>query len=237
MSSARILLLARADGSRVTTSFNTGALSTLDPFGDTRQLAWLGDDGVSAGLVPFSGEAVIEGFPHSETLVVHAGHVVLDSAEQTLELGVGSSAVIGRGTRLTVQASAGSRWAFCAVDQADAPVRPGLTLLDPHTLLNHSAAPAPQILIGPTPQCRACNLFDDDVTELRIGIWDSTPYSRHGLPHKLNELMYLLEGSVTLQDTEGGEVTVNRGDSVFVAKAAPCAWTSTVYVRKVYAVK
>ncbi len=237
MSSPRILLLARADGSRVATSFNTGALSALDPFGDTRQLAWMGDDGVSAGLVQFSGETVIDAFPHSETLVVHAGHVLLSSAEQTLELGVGSSAVIGLGTRLTVQASAGSKWAFCAVDQADAPVCPGLTLLAPYTLLNPSAAPEPQILIGPTPQCRAFNLFDDTVTELRVGIWDSTPYARHGRPHKLHELMHLLEGSVTLQDNEGAKVTVKTGDTVFVAKGAPCAWTSTVYVRKVYAVK
>jgi uncharacterized cupin superfamily protein len=237
MSSPRILLLAHADGSRVATSFNTGALSALDPFGDTRQLAWMGDDGVSAGLVQFSGETVIDAFPHSETLVVHAGHVLLSSAEQTLELGVGSSAVIGLGTRLTVRASAGCKWAFCAVDQADAPVCPGLTRLDPYTLLNPSAAPEPQILIGPTPQCRALNLFDDAVTELRVGIWDSTPYARHGRPHKLHELMHLLECSVTLQDNEGAEVTVKTGDTVFVAKGAPCAWTSTVYVRKVYAVK
>lgn len=237
MSCPQILLLARADGSRVATSFTPGALSALDPFGDTRQLAWQGDDGVSAGLVSFSGEAVIDAFPHSETLVVHAGHVRLSSAEQTLDLSVGSSAVIGRGTRLRVQASAGSVWAFCAVDQADAPACPGLTMLDRHTLLNPSAAPEPQILIGPTPQCRALNLFDDAVTELRIGLWDSTPYARHGRPHKLHELMHLLEGRVTLQDNEGGEVTVNTGDTVFVAKGAPCAWTSTVYVRKVYAVK
>ncbi len=237
MSSPRILLLARADGSRVATSFTPGAVSALDPFGDSRQFAWRGDDGVSAGVVAFSGDAVIEDFPYSETLVVHAGHVVLSNAEQTLQLGVGSSAVIGRGTRLTVQASAGSHWAFCSVDQAGAPVCPGLTLLAPHTLLNPSAAPEPQILIGPAPQCRAFNLFDDAVTELRIGIWDSTPYARHGRAHKLHELMHLLEGSVTLQDNEGGAVTVNRGDTVFVAKGAPCAWTSTVYVRKVYAVK
>ena len=49
--------------------------------------------------------------------------------------------------------------------------------------------------------------------------------------------MHLLEGRVTLQGNEGGEVTVHTGDTVFVAKGAPCAWTSTVYVRKVYAVK
>ncbi|MCF5055318.1 cupin, partial [Pseudomonas syringae] len=99
MSSPSILLLARADGSRVATPFTTGALSALDPFGDSRQRAWLGDDGVSAGRVRFNGTLEIEAFPHTETLVVHAGHVVLSSAEHTLELGVGTSAVIGRGTR------------------------------------------------------------------------------------------------------------------------------------------
>lgn len=237
MSSPQILLLARADGSRVATSFNHAALSALDPFGDSRQLAWLGDDGVSAGRVRFSGKAMIKDFPHSETLVVHAGHVVLSSAGQTLQLGVGASAVIGRGTHLSVQASDHSEWAFCALNLADAPARPGLTFLDPYTLLNPSAAPEPAILIGPTPQCRALNLFDDATTELRIGLWDSTPYTRHGRPHKLHELMHLLEGSVTLRDDQGTDVTVNPGDTVFVVKGAPCAWASTVYVRKVYAVK
>ena len=237
MSPPQILLLARADGSRVATSFNPAALSALDPFGDSRQLAWLGDDGVSAGLVQFSASAQIEDFPHSETLVVHAGHVVLSSAGQTLELGIGDSAVIGRGTRVTVQASDASEWAFCAVNRPDAPARPGLTPLPAHTLLNPSAAPEAQILIGPAPQCRALNLFDDETTELRVGIWDSTPYARHGRPHKLHELMYLIEGRVTLKDDQGSEVTVNTGDTVFVAKGAPCAWSSSVYVRKVYAVK
>ncbi|TFY84449.1 DUF861 domain-containing protein [Pseudomonas kairouanensis] len=237
MSSPQILLLARADGSRVATSLNPAALSALDPFGDNRQLAWRGDDGVSAGLVQFSGNAVVENFPHCETLVVQAGHVVLSSAGQTLELGIGDSAVIGRGTRLNVQASSASEWAFCAVDLADAPSRPGLTPLPAHTLLNPSAAPEAQILIGPAPQCRAFNLFDDEHTELRVGLWDSTPYARHGRPHKLHELMYLIEGRVTLTDDNGAEVTVNTGDTVFVAKGAPCAWSSSVYVRKVYAVK
>lgn len=237
MTSPQILLLARADGSRVATAFTQAALSLSDPFGDTRQLAWRGDDGVSAGLVQLSGEAVIDAFPHSETLVVHAGYVTLSTADHTLELGVGDSAVIGRGTRLSVQAGTGSEWAFCAVDLPDAPNRPGLTPLPAHTLLNPSAAPEPQILIGPAPQCRALNLFDDESTELRVGLWDSTPYARHGRPHKLHELMYLIEGSVTLTDDNGSAVTVNPGDTVFVAKGAPCAWSSSVYVRKVYAVK
>ncbi|MBK5410832.1 DUF861 domain-containing protein [Pseudomonas sp. TH34] len=237
MSSPSIMLLARASGGHVATRFYAAALSPSDPFGASRDIAWLGSDGVSAGLVRFSGEIVIEAFPHTETLVVHSGHVVLHSPEQTLELKAGTSAVIGRGTQLRVQASTDSRWAFCAVDLPDMPQTTGLTGLDTYCLLTPSAAPEPQMLIGPTPQCRSLNLFDDDTTELRAGVWDSTPYTRLGRPHKLNELMHLIEGSVTLQDVTGSDVTINTGDTVFVAKGAPCAWSSSIYVRKVYAVK
>ena len=42
--------------------------------------------------------------------------------------------------------------------------------------------------------------------------------------------MYLIEGSVTLTDDNGSAVTVNPGDTVFVAKGAPCAWSSVVIV-------
>ena len=237
MSSPGILLLARADGSSVATPFHSAPLSALDPFGDARKVAWHGDDGVSAGLLRFSGDLLIEDFPYNETLVVHAGHVVLSSAEQTLALGVGDSAVIGRGSRVAVHASAGSEWAFCAVDVESAPARPGLTPLPAHTWLNPSATLEPPILIGPAPQCRALSLFEDEVTELKVGIWDSTPYQRHGRAHRLHELMHVLEGRVTLADGDGGEVTVNPGDTVFVVKGAVCAWASEVYVRKVYAVK
>ncbi len=49
--------------------------------------------------------------------------------------------------------------------------------------------------------------------------------------------MHLLEGSVTLQAADGSDLTVNTGDTVFVPLNAPCAWKSSVYVRKVYVVK
>lgn len=235
MSQPTFLLLARADGSRVVTPFKTLALSAADPFMETRQVAWSGADGVSAGIVETGDVFDLEDFPHTEVLVVHAGHVVLKTLEQTLELGVGASAVIGRGTALRIEAHPGTQWAFCAM-VTKVPT-PGLTLLDPLAMLSPSAAPEPQILIGPTPQCRSRNAFEDAATDLRVGVWDSTPYERHGRPHKLNELMHLIEGSVTLLAADGSSVTVNTGDSVFVPQGAPCAWKSTRYVRKVYAVK
>lgn len=237
MSQPTVLLLARADGSRVATSFNATPLSPIDPFMDGRQVAYTGPDGVSAGIVHISESLNIDDFPHTEVMVVHAGHVVLQSQGQTLELGIGASAVIGRGTALRVEAQTDTQWAFCAVTHSTAEPTPGLTALDPLAILSPSAAPEPQMLIGPTPQCRSRNAVEDDTTGLRVGVWDSTPYERHGRPHKLNELMHMIEGSVTLLAPDGTSQTVNTGDSVFVPQGAPCAWKSARYVRKVYAVK
>jgi uncharacterized cupin superfamily protein len=237
MSQPTVLLLARADGGRVNTAFKAAPLSPIDPFMDGRQIAYTGPDGVTAGIVQASGMLDNDNFPHTEVIVVHAGHVVLQTATQTLELSIGASAVIGRGTALRILAQPDTRWAFCALLCPAAEPTPGLTALDPLAMLSPSAAPEPQILIGPTPQCRSRNAFEDDATELRVGVWDSTPYERHGRAHKLNELMHLIEGSVTLLAPDGTNVTVNTGDSVFVPQGAPCAWKSTRYVRKVYAVK
>lgn len=235
MSEPTILLLARADGGPVATSFTASPLSAFDPFKNGRQVAYSGADGVSAGLVLISGNVDSDDFPHSEVIVVHAGHVVLQTEDQTLELGVGAGAVIGRGTALRIIAQAKTCWAFCAVS-TNSPT-PGLTALDPLDMLSPSASPEPQILIGPPPQCRSHNAFEDPYSNLRVGVWDSTPYERHGRPHKLHELMNLIEGSVTLTAPDGSSVTVHTGDSVFVPQGAPCAWKSTHYVRKIYAAK
>nr|BFE96078.1 hypothetical protein GCM10020185_66140 [Pseudomonas brassicacearum subsp. brassicacearum] len=123
--------------------------------------------------------------------------------------------MIGRGTALEVEAQPGSLWAFCAETQRIEAHLAGLTALPAHTLLSPSAAPDDEILLSPPPQCRSHNLFVEEASNLRIGIWDSTPYTRKSRPHKLHELMHLLEGSVTLQAADGSDLTVNTGDTVF----------------------
>lgn len=229
------VLLAHADGRLAATSFTPGSLGANDPF--DRLIAYAGTDGIAAGVVRARGRFSVDEYPFSETIVVHAGGVTLRSQAQVLQLKPGESAVIGRGTVLEVEAQAESLWAFCADTQLVAANTPGLTALSAHTLLSPSAPPDDEILLSPPPQCRSHNLFVEEATNLRIGIWDSTPYTRKSRPHKLHELMHLLEGSVILQAADGTDLTVNTGDTVFVPLNAPCAWKSSVYVRKVYVVK
>ncbi|BBP64473.1 MULTISPECIES: cupin domain-containing protein [Pseudomonas] len=229
------MLLAHADGRLPSTPFTEGTLGPNDPF--DRLIAYHGADGMAAGVVRASGRLTVEDYPFSETIVVHAGDVTLRSPALTLQLKPGDSAVIGRGTSLEVEAHPQSLWAFCADAQAIDTRMPGLTALPAHTLLSPSAAPDAQILLSAAPQCRSHNLFVEEATDLRVGLWDSTPYTRGSRPHKLHELMHLLEGSVTLQVADGRELLVGTGDTVFVPLNAPCAWKSLVYVRKVYVVR
>lgn len=236
MSDSTALLLIRADGQPVETPFTRGALSADDVFAEFRDTAFIGADGVAAGIVQASGLWRCEQYPFSEMLVVHRGQVSVQAHGETVEAGPGGSLVIERGLACSIEAAADSLWAFCAVTVADSPAQPGLTLLDRYVALAPSAAPEAAILIGPTPQCRSNNAFEDANSSLRIGVWDSTPYTRGGRPHKVHELMHLIEGQVLLTGADGTGLQVNTGDSVFVPQGAPCAWQSIGYVRKYYAV-
>ena len=229
------VLLAHADGSPVSTEFTSGNLGANDPF--DRQIAYLGADDIAAGVVRASGRFSVNEYPYSEMIVVHAGQVTLQSQDRSLQLNPGDSAVIARGTSVQIEAQADSLWAFCADIQPVDACNIGLTPLPRQTLLSPSTPPGAEILVSPTPQCRSNNLFVEEATNLRIGVWDSTPYTRRARPHMLHELMHLLEGSVTLQVADGTHLTVNTGDTVFVPRGAPCAWKSNVYVRKFYVVK
>ncbi|MDT9673467.1 cupin domain-containing protein [Pseudomonas sp. JV414] len=229
------VLLAHADGSPVLTKFTPGSLGANDPF--ERQIAYVGADDIAAGVVQASGQFSVDDYPYSEMIVVHAGQVVLQSQDHSLQLNPGDSAVIARGTSIRIEAQPDSIWAFCADTQPVEACNIGLTPLPQRTLLSPSTPPGAEILLTPAPQCRSNNLFVEEATDLRIGVWDSTPYTRKARPHLLHELMHLLEGSVTLQVADGTHLTVNTGDTVFVPRGAPCAWNSSVYVRKFYVVK
>lgn len=183
------MLLARADGRPVATTFILTSLSANDPL--DRLIAYAGEDGMAAGVVEVSGQTRVDHYPFSEMIVVHAGAVTLRSQEQTLQLKPGESAVIARGTAVEIDAQPDSRWAFCADTQAIEASNPGLTALPALALLSPSAAPDDEILLSPAPQCRSYNLFVEQATDLRIGVWDSTPYTRRARPHKLLSLIHI----------------------------------------------
>ena len=231
------LLLHRADGAPLSTSFRKGAFGTADPFARHREIAWEGPDSMSAGRVSFVGELDVASFPHTETIVVMDGELSLTAAGAApLVLGRGDGAVIARGTAVRLRAGSRTLFVSCTA-AAQGPNKPGITPLRADAAFKPSTPPPADTLLGPTPQCRSDNVFSDEQADYRAGTWDSTPYHRVVRPHRLNEFMVLLAGGVRFASPDGSVLSANAGDALFVAQGAPIGWESSERVAKFYVVQ
>ena len=231
------LLLHRADGAPLSTSFRKAAFGTADPFARCREIAWEGPGSMSAGRVCFTGEVDVASFPHTETLVVVDGELSLTAdGAAPLVLGRGEGAVIARGTALRLVAGSRTLFVSCTAS-AEGPNKPGVTPLRADANFKPSTPPPAETLLGPTPQCRSDNVFIDEQTDYRAGTWDSTPYHRIVRAHRLNEFMFLLAGGVRFAGPDGSVLSANAGDALFVAQGAPIGWDSSERVAKFYVVQ
>lgn len=231
------IVLHRADGAPLSTSFRRAAFGTDDPFARNREIAWEGQNAMIAARVSFIGEVDVPSFPHTETIVVMAGELSLTAADAApLVLGRGEGAVIARGTAVRILATSRTLFVSCAA-AAEGPSNSGITPLRADAAFKASTPPPAETLLGLTPQCRSDNVFTDEQAEYRAGTWDSTPYHRVVRPHRLNEFMYLLAGGVRFAYPDGSVLSVGTGDALFVPQGAPIGWESSDRVAKFYVVQ
>lgn len=231
------VLLHRTDSAPIATAFRKMPFGVTDPLAQHREIAWDGPDAMAAGRVSFAGALDVSSYPHLETIVVVHGELTLTEAGAApLVLGPGLGAVVGRGTALHIQAQPGTRFVFCAAAGAATPM-PGLTRLGPDADFKPSATLPADVLLGPAPQCRSDNVFTDEQAQYLAGTWDSTAYHRIIRPHAKNEFMYLLAGSVNFELPDGGALTADAGDALFVPKGVSVGWESTDRVAKFYVVQ
>jgi len=230
-------VLHRADGAPLSTSFRRAAFGEADPFARSREIAWEGPDEMIAGRASVIGEFHIASFPHIETIVVVEGQLTLQSdGEAPVVLGPRAGAVIGRGTTLRVVAESRVRFVFCAA-ACDKPTKRGLIPLRADADFKPSASLPAEVLLGPVPQCRSDNVFNDDGAGYLAGTWDSTPYHRVIRPHRVNEFMQLLAGSVRFASPDGSVLSLGAGDALFVPQGTPIGWESSERVAKFYVVQ
>ena len=231
------LVLHRADGAPLSTSFRRAAFGKDDPFARLREIAWEGPGSMAAGRASFIGELDVARFPHIETLVVVEGALTLEAAgEAPLVVGPQAGAVIGAGTALRVRAESRARFVFCAA-ACEKPTKRGLFPLLAEANFKPSASLPAEVLLGPVPQCRSDNVFTDDSAAYLAGTWDSTPYHRIVRPHRMNEFMHLLAGSVRFAAPDGSVLSVGTGDALFVPQGSPIGWESSDRVAKFYVVQ
>lgn len=232
-----VSVLHRADGAPVPTSFRRGAFGRNDPFAQHREIAWEGPDAMAAGRISFIGELDVPSFPHIETIVVVEGALTLEvSGKPPLVFGPQQGAVIGSGTALRIRAESRTIVAFCAA-ATPAPTKTGLFPLRADANFKPSSSLPAEVLLGPAPECRSDNVFTDDSAQYQAGTWDSTPYHRIVRPHRQNEFMYLLAGSVRFAAPDGSVLTLAAGDALFVPMGAPIGWESSDRVAKFYVVQ
>ena len=228
------LLLHRADGTPVSTSFRHAALGKNDPFARQREIAWEGPGAMAAGRASFIGELEVEHFPHIETIVVVEGELTLTApGAAPLVLGPSAGVVIGCGTAVHIHAGFRARFVFCAA-ACDKPTKRGLFPLRADANFKPSATLPAEVLLGPSPECRSDNVFADDAAHYLAGAWDSTPYHRIVRPHRLNEFMFLLDGGVRLKAPDGSVLSAGTGDALFVPQGAAIGWESSERVAKFY---
>ncbi|SAL63635.1 cupin [Caballeronia arvi] len=227
-------VLHRAEDPPSSTSFRRGAFGKNDPFAQHREIAWEGPESIAAGRISFIGELDVASFPHIETIVVIEGALTLDAPGMApLVLNAQEGAVIGRGTALRVRAASRTLFVFCAA-ACKGPTKSGLVPLRADADFKPSASLPADVLLGPAPECRSDSVFTDDGAEYRAGTWDSTPYHRIIRPHRLNEFMYLLAGSVRFAAPDGSVLSLGAGDALFVPQGAPIGWESSDRVAKFY---
>lgn len=231
------LVLHRADGAPVSTEFRRAAFGNDDPFARQREIAWEGPDSMIAGRASFIGELDVASFPHIETIVVVEGELTLTAVGAApLVLGPQAGAVIGCGTALRIKAGSRVRFSFCAA-ACDKPTKRGLIPLRANADFRPSKPPPEETLLGPTPDCRSDNVFTEEGAQYLAGTWDSTHYHRVVRPHRLNEFMHLLAGSVRFAASDGSVLSVGTGDALFVPQGAPIGWESSDRVAKFYVVQ
>jgi uncharacterized cupin superfamily protein len=228
------LVLHRADGAPVSTSFRAAPFGEHDPFARDREIAWEGPGAMAAGRASFVGELDVASFPHIETIVVVDGELTLTAhGAAPLVLRPNAGAVIGGGTALRIQAGSRARFVFCAA-ACDKPTNRGIAPLRADANFKPSATLPAEVLLGPAPQCRSDNVFTEDAANYLAGTWDSTPYHRIVRPHRLNEFMHLVAGSVRFAAPDGSVLSVGTGDALFVPQGAPIGWESSDRVAKFY---
>jgi len=232
-----VFVLHRADGASSSTAFRKQAFGERDPFALHREIAWEGPDAMAAGRIRFSGELDVASYPHIETLVVIEGELTLEAAGAApLVVGPGEGVVIGGGTALRINAESHVLLMFCTAACAQ-PTKRGFVPLRADADFKPSSSLPVDVLLGPAPQCRSDNVFIDDAAAYCAGTWDSTPYHRIVRPHRVNEFMLLLAGSVRFAAPDGSVLSLGAGDALFVPRGASIGWESSERVAKFYVVQ
>ncbi len=92
----------------------------------------------------------------------------------------------------------------------------------------------PRNVAGDPPAETGHVFFTNAAGNLTAGVWQATAYKEKIDGYPVDELMVVLEGSVTITDAEGVSETFSAGDTFIMPKGFRGTWENTETMRKYY---
>lgn len=209
-----------------------------DPLGIGRVINLHDPDGrYAVGSCTSEGvDTQLDGFPWVELSIVEAGEVHLQGDGFDLRLFGGDCVVVPRGANLRWRHAGQLKRVFMAFPALEASTQMPLVplKLDLAQPLSPCNPPAAGVLLTPAPCAWSQTLFTAGA--LRIGLWQCDAYTRRQVEPGYSELMFILQGAVTLTADHGDHYRVEAGEAIMVPQGATNAWTSDDQVRKVFCI-
>ena len=95
------------------------------------------------------------------------------------------------------------------------------------TLSDWTAMPLVGDILDGEPQERFNRVFNTTIespTVVRAGVWEATRYAEKLTDYPYNEIVFLIEGTMSIIDCDGVEERFSSGDSFFLEKGFNGIW-------------
>ena len=121
-------------------------------------------------------------------------------------------------------------------ETADDPASPKLSTIERSVNMAAVGKQDESRYIGEVPEQHLLLAFSDFTKQMSVGVWDTTEMHTKPLPFVRNELMHLLEGSVTITNGDGVARKFSVGDTFLVPQGMIYQWDSDDYVKKIFCI-
>lgn len=170
-------------------------------------------------------------------VILLEGTLILTCEGEETRLAAGDVALIGPGQIFAWKAGDQALWIVNArmVGSSQGAAQ-GITVVDRATGQEPSASPPADLLVGDVPVCTKLTLAASDDAGWSAGLWSATPYERVPVRYGYYELMQIHEGTVSVFDKAGRELTFGPGSVFLMPEGATAGWRSTTPVRKFWSI-
>jgi uncharacterized cupin superfamily protein len=107
---------------------------------------------------------------------------------------------------------------------------------DPQTGLQPWEPIAAEDLVSGSPLHNGHTCFSTGSDRLTAGVWDAPAHVERRNAYPVDEFMFLLEGSLDIENEDGTTQTFHAGEACFIPKGAVLQWQQSEYLRKFWVI-